>query len=185
MGTCQEHIGNQGEKKRFLTHLPLKKKKLHPSWGHAEPYQWLHEISLSKTVCHHFLPRLMAGAEFWRHSLWIRRQLAGLYFLISKFPLCSHEHRTLASSVVEETQNTPPPPKQALFSAFFRWSFFAFFAPCMVLCKKYITQFCFIHMFYKMNFHCFVLQVLLFHSNFNISQEKMKISTKNIVFNTK
>jgi hypothetical protein len=28
MGTCQEHIGNQGGKKRFL---PLKKKKLHPS----------------------------------------------------------------------------------------------------------------------------------------------------------
>jgi hypothetical protein len=31
---------------------------------HAEPSHWLHEISISKTVGHHFWPRLMAGAEF-------------------------------------------------------------------------------------------------------------------------
>jgi hypothetical protein len=30
MGTCREHFGNQGEKK-FLSQVPLKKKKLHPS----------------------------------------------------------------------------------------------------------------------------------------------------------
>jgi hypothetical protein len=34
----------------------------------AEPSYWLHENSLSKTVCHHFSPRLMVGAEFWGHS---------------------------------------------------------------------------------------------------------------------
>ncbi len=32
---------------------------------HAEPSHWLHEISISKTVCHHFWPGLMAGAEIW------------------------------------------------------------------------------------------------------------------------
>jgi hypothetical protein len=134
-------MGTRAEKKKFLSQPPLKKKKLHPSWGHAEPYQWLHAISLSKTVCHHFLPQLMAGGEFWGHSLWIRKQLAGLYFLISKFPLCSGEHRTVASTIVEKTLNTPPPWKQALFSAFFRWFFFAFFAPCMVLCKNVLHSF--------------------------------------------
>jgi hypothetical protein len=35
---------------------------------HAEPSYWLHEISLSKTVCHHFSPRLMLRAEFWGHG---------------------------------------------------------------------------------------------------------------------
>jgi len=35
---------------------------------HAEPSHWGHEISLSKTVCHHFWPGLMAGAEFWRQG---------------------------------------------------------------------------------------------------------------------
>jgi len=34
--------------------LPLsKRKKLDRSQVHAEPSNWLHEISLSKTVCHH------------------------------------------------------------------------------------------------------------------------------------
>jgi hypothetical protein len=135
-----------------------------------------------KTVFHHFLPRLMAGAEFWGHSLWIRRQLSGLYFLISKFPFCSGEHWTLASTLVEETLNTPPPWKHALFSAFLRWSFYCLFCTLHGFIQKCSAQFCLICMFYKMNFHCFVLQVLLFHTNFNISQERMKISTKNIVY---
>jgi hypothetical protein len=146
LGECiWEYFGNlmgiRGGKKKFLSQLPLKKKKLHPSWEHAEPSQWLHAISLSKTVCHHFLPPLMAGGEFWGQCLWIRKQLAGLYCLISKFPLCSGEHRTVASTIVENTLNTPPPWKQACFSAFFRWSFFAFFAPCMVLCKNVLHSF--------------------------------------------
>jgi len=34
---------------------------------HAECSHWLQEISISKTVCHHFWPGLMAGAEFWGH----------------------------------------------------------------------------------------------------------------------
>jgi hypothetical protein len=42
------------------------KKKLDRSWVHAEPSHWLHEISLSKTVHHHFAPWLiMAREEFW------------------------------------------------------------------------------------------------------------------------
>jgi len=42
---------------------PLKRKKLDRSWVHAEPSHWLYEISISKTVGHHFWPGLMAGAE--------------------------------------------------------------------------------------------------------------------------
>jgi hypothetical protein len=47
--------------------IPLslsQRKKLDHSQMHAEPFYWLHENSLSKTVCHHFSPRLMVGAEF-------------------------------------------------------------------------------------------------------------------------
>jgi hypothetical protein len=43
----------------------LQKEKQGPSWVHAEPSHWLHEISISKTVCHHFWPGLMTGAEIW------------------------------------------------------------------------------------------------------------------------
>ncbi len=35
---------------------------------HVEPSHWLHEISISKTVDHHFWPGLMAYAEIWGHS---------------------------------------------------------------------------------------------------------------------
>jgi hypothetical protein len=59
-----EHIGN---KEKISFPLTLEKKKLDPSWGHAEPSDWLHEISLSKTLHTNFLPRLMAGAKFWGH----------------------------------------------------------------------------------------------------------------------
>jgi hypothetical protein len=37
--------------------------------GHAEPSHWLHEISISKTVCHHFWPGLRSGAEIWGHQV--------------------------------------------------------------------------------------------------------------------
>jgi hypothetical protein len=53
------------------------KKQLHPphptpkgkNWAHHEPHvepsHWVHEISISKNVGHHFWPGLMVGAEFW------------------------------------------------------------------------------------------------------------------------
>ncbi len=56
-----------GTRKKSLFPSPLKKKKLDPSWGHAEHSHWLHEISLSKTLHHQFLPWLTAGAKFWGH----------------------------------------------------------------------------------------------------------------------
>jgi hypothetical protein len=31
---------------------------------YGEPSHWLHEISLFKTVCHHFSPMLMQGQNF-------------------------------------------------------------------------------------------------------------------------
>ncbi len=64
-----EHIGNKWKKQKNL-YTPLQKEKtLDCSWVHAEPPHWLHEISASRTVGHHLLRRLMAGAEFWGHSL--------------------------------------------------------------------------------------------------------------------
>jgi hypothetical protein len=38
----------------------LKRKENNALWVHAEPSHWLHEISISKTVCHHFWPGLIA-----------------------------------------------------------------------------------------------------------------------------
>jgi hypothetical protein len=35
---------------------------------HGEPSHCLRELSISKTVGHHFWPGLMAGAEIWGHS---------------------------------------------------------------------------------------------------------------------
>jgi hypothetical protein len=35
---------------------------------HAEPSHWLHEISISKTIYHHFWTGLRAGAEIWWDS---------------------------------------------------------------------------------------------------------------------
>jgi hypothetical protein len=67
--TLGEHIGNVGniegtKKKMIKTLLPpaltqnLKEKKSR----HLLPLHWLHEISLSKTVSHHFSPGLMSGS---------------------------------------------------------------------------------------------------------------------------
>jgi hypothetical protein len=40
-----------------------KEKKNKALWVHAEPSHWLHEISISKTICHHFLPGLIPPLE--------------------------------------------------------------------------------------------------------------------------
>jgi hypothetical protein len=47
MGTWWEQIENKGEKK---TKKISKRKKLGPSWVHAEPSHWLHKIYIFKTV---------------------------------------------------------------------------------------------------------------------------------------
>jgi hypothetical protein len=46
MGTHWELEGNKGKMK--------KRKRIKALSVHAEPSHWLHEISISKTVCHHF-----------------------------------------------------------------------------------------------------------------------------------
>jgi len=38
--------------------LKLGAKAIKALWVHAEPSHWLHEIFISKTVCHHFWPGL-------------------------------------------------------------------------------------------------------------------------------
>jgi hypothetical protein len=51
-----EHLGThrkQGEKKNS-SHPTPKRKKQGPSRVHVKPLHWLHEISLSKTICHCF-----------------------------------------------------------------------------------------------------------------------------------
>jgi hypothetical protein len=67
MRTCWEHIGTRKQKQKITprTWPHPQKEKQGPSWVHAQPSHWLQEISISKTVCHHFWPGLMAGAEIW------------------------------------------------------------------------------------------------------------------------
>ncbi len=40
----------QGKKKQKNLPFPLKEKKLDPSWGHSEPFHWLHELLCLKPV---------------------------------------------------------------------------------------------------------------------------------------
>jgi hypothetical protein len=55
-------IGNKTKKNPLFP--PSKRKKLDHSSVHAEPSHWLHEISTSKIVGHHFWLGLMEEAEF-------------------------------------------------------------------------------------------------------------------------
>ncbi len=59
MKTCWEHIGNKKKTKNNSSHPTPKMKKQGPSCMHVEPSHWLHEISLSKIVGHHFQPRFI------------------------------------------------------------------------------------------------------------------------------
>jgi len=53
----------RGKNKKSLSPYLLKKKKTGPFMSvHDEPSHWLHEISITKTVHHHFWPGLMAGS---------------------------------------------------------------------------------------------------------------------------
>jgi hypothetical protein len=55
MGTHWELEGNKGKMKKIPSPAPQhKRKKIKALSVHAEPSHWLHEISISKTVCHHF-----------------------------------------------------------------------------------------------------------------------------------
>jgi hypothetical protein len=57
LGTWREHIGNKRKMKKIppAPHLPKLQREKHFR-VHAEPSHWLHEIFISKTVCHHFWP---------------------------------------------------------------------------------------------------------------------------------
>jgi hypothetical protein len=58
--------------KRQLPPPPSPKRKDQgPSWVHAEPSHWLHEIFISKTVRHYFWLRLMAGSGIWGLCLYV------------------------------------------------------------------------------------------------------------------
>jgi hypothetical protein len=61
-----EQFGNKRKKTKNLSPgppTPQKEKKLYNSWVHAETSHWLHEISLTKTVHHHFSPGLPTFQE--------------------------------------------------------------------------------------------------------------------------
>jgi len=58
------HENMTGTRKKTKNSLPPpKRRKLDPSWVHAERSHWMHETFISKTVCHHFWSGLMAGAK--------------------------------------------------------------------------------------------------------------------------
>jgi len=67
-------MGNEGEKKKRKKTVPpppppptpqkLKRKEAKALWVHAEPSHWLDEISISKTVRHHFWPGLIPPTHY-------------------------------------------------------------------------------------------------------------------------
>jgi len=76
LGTWREHVGNKGKWKKKIpptnpTPIPLsppkklKRKQIKALWVHVEPSHWLHEISISKTVHHHFSPGLITPIINW------------------------------------------------------------------------------------------------------------------------
>jgi hypothetical protein len=68
---------------------------------HAEPSHWLHEISISKTVCHHFWPGLIPPL-----------QTGGAYLLFSWVCLPSSVFLLLAHMLEKKTIETwEAPPK--------------------------------------------------------------------------
>jgi hypothetical protein len=60
----RRHIGNEEkwEKPPLLT--PIQKEKNRGTLSTCRASHWLHAISLHKTVCYHFWPRLMEGKNF-------------------------------------------------------------------------------------------------------------------------
>jgi len=60
----EEHIGNfmgtENSKKKPLGPRP-KRNQIGPLSMYVEPSPWLHQIFISKTVCHHFSPGLLEG----------------------------------------------------------------------------------------------------------------------------
>jgi hypothetical protein len=61
MRTWCKHVGNKGKMKKILSPSPtkLKRKIIKALRVHAEASHWLHEISIPKTVYHHFWPGLI------------------------------------------------------------------------------------------------------------------------------
>jgi hypothetical protein len=74
--TCREHRRNMlGTKEKWKkSSLPpspknLKEKKSRHLEFMQQPTHWLHEISIFKTVHHHFWPGLTAGSVNWGHRV--------------------------------------------------------------------------------------------------------------------
>ncbi len=62
-GHIEDHVGNSmrtENPKKPLSPRP-KRKQIGPLSIYVEPFPWLHQIIISKTVCHHFSPGLLEG----------------------------------------------------------------------------------------------------------------------------
>jgi hypothetical protein len=63
LGAWKEHIGNKGNMKKSSLPPPpnpkLKRTKKQGTLSACCAFHWLHEISIFKTVCHHFWPGLI------------------------------------------------------------------------------------------------------------------------------
>ncbi len=59
----EPHGNMMGTRGKNPKHSPPFKEKIWPSWLHAELSHWLHETSMSRSVCHHFWPTPMGGAR--------------------------------------------------------------------------------------------------------------------------
>jgi hypothetical protein len=70
-GTCWEQMKNEENPTPTPQHPKLKRKKIKALSVHAEPSHWLHEIFISKTVCHHFWPGVLIKLK--NCSTWTQR----------------------------------------------------------------------------------------------------------------
>ncbi len=92
-------LGTREENKKKSLFPLSKRKKLDRSWVHAEPSHWLHEISLSKIVHHHFpsglIPPIINNwgylLSFILISSWVRSQLFYLFSLKGPYWLAHHQ----------------------------------------------------------------------------------------------
>jgi hypothetical protein len=66
-------LGTKNKNKRKTPPTPPLKGKTGPIKSACSAFPWLHEISISKIVCHHFWARLMARGQIWGHNVYFKR----------------------------------------------------------------------------------------------------------------
>jgi hypothetical protein len=83
-------LGTKEKREKFSPPSPttqnLKERKKKALWVHAEPSHWLHEISISKTVCDNFWPGLIPPLQLFTSPIyWMRCVPSSITFFLFFF----------------------------------------------------------------------------------------------------